>query len=289
MALTAYKAFWDASRLIIGINAVGFAITATTRTHKITDLVGVGTFGIAACYTLYRARRSKAETDRTKKLLTLCVCLWSLRLSSFLFARVLKAGEDQRLRQFFPNPNKPHEGWLTMSNGKPPKIVKLAFFWSLQAMWCLLVLSPVAMANLYGRSLPRVHRMTWIGFAAFLFFWGYESTADLQKFLFKNAPENAGKICTVGLYQYSRFPNYFGEIGVWFSLFAMAAPILKSAHYWTVISPLFTALLLNNVSGVPMLTASWDKRYGHLKEYQDWKASTNKYIPGWPATGKTEL
>ena len=99
MALSGYKAFWDASKLILGINAVGFGITAMTRTHKITDLVGVGTFGIAACYTLYQAKKN---ADKTKKLLTLCVCLWSLRLSSFLFLRVLKAGEDHRLRQFFP-------------------------------------------------------------------------------------------------------------------------------------------------------------------------------------------
>lgn len=42
MALLGYKALWDASKLMIGINAVGFGITALTRTHKITDLVGVG-------------------------------------------------------------------------------------------------------------------------------------------------------------------------------------------------------------------------------------------------------
>lgn len=39
MALTGYKAFWDASKLILGINAVGFGITAMTRTHKITGLI----------------------------------------------------------------------------------------------------------------------------------------------------------------------------------------------------------------------------------------------------------
>lgn len=288
MALSGYKAFWDASKLILGINAVGFGITAITRTHKITDLVGVGTFGIAACYTLYRSRNS----EKTKKLLTLCVCLWSLRLSSFLFMRVLKAGEDHRLRQFFPNPNKPQQGWFTITNGQTPKIAKLAFFWSLQAIWAILVLSPVSMANLYGKSLPsnKISKISWIGFAAFLFFFGYESTADFQKFLFKENPANAGKFCNVGLYQYSKFPNYFGEIGVWFSLFLMASPILQPAHYWTIISPLFTMMLLNNVSGAPMLIRSWDKRYGDNKEYQQWKATTNKYFPGFSyVNSKKEL
>mmetsp|Transcript_40809 Transcript_40809/g.36012 ORF Transcript_40809/g.36012 Transcript_40809/m.36012 type:complete len:287 (-) Transcript_40809:53-913(-) len=286
MALTGYKAFWDASKLILGINAVGFGITAMTRTHKITDLVGVGTFGIAACYTLYRAKNS----DKTKRMLTLCVCLWSLRLSSFLFLRVLKAGEDKRLHQFFPNPNKPDQGWFTMKNGKPPKILKLAFFWSLQALWCILVLSPVNMANLHGKSLPGISKLTWIGFAAFLFFLGYESMADLQKFLFKENPANVGKFCDIGLYQYSKFPNYCGEMGVWFSLFLMASPILKPAHYWTVISPLFTLFLLNNVSGVPFLMSGWNKRYGDNKVYLEWKEKTNKYFPSFSyVNSKKEL
>ena len=182
MALSGYKAFWDASKLIIGINAVGFGVTAVTRTHKITgsnysdtnlifsdickcaifkqiwsesehlvccnmsnarefiprnigkrmESVGDCQFaitGIATVYTLYRARTS----DKTKKLLTLCVCLWSLRLSSFLFTRVVKAGEDHRLRAFFPDPSKPQQGWFTLPpKGGVPKIASLAMFWSIQ-------------------------------------------------------------------------------------------------------------------------------------------------------------
>ena len=247
------------------------------------------TFGIAACYTLYQSRKNSKQADKTKKLLTFAVCLWSIRLSTFLFLRCLRAGEDKRLRQFFPNPSKPEQGWFTMHNGAAPKILKLAMFWSIQALWGIFVLSPVLMANLYGKSLPKISRVSWIGFVSFLFFFGYESTADFQKFLFKENAANQGKFCNVGLYQLSQFPNYFGEIGVWFSLFLMASPVLQSAHYWTIISPLFTMFLLNNVSGVPMLRASWEKRYGHLTEYQNWKANTNKYFPGFPATNKREL
>merc|ERR1719195_519196 len=156
-------------------------------------------------------------------------------------------------------------------------------------MWCVLVLSPVTMAISNGRNLQKISRVTWLGLASFLFCFGYESTADLQKFLFKENPANAGKFCTVGLYQYSKFPNYAGEMGVWFSLFLMASPILQPAHYWTVVSPLFTMLLLNNGSGVPFLRESWEKRYGHLKEYQEWKSATNQYIPSISGGSKKEL
>ena len=102
-------------------------------------------------------------------------------------------------------------------------------------------------------------------------------------------------------------------MGVWFSLFLMASPILQPAHYWTVVSPLvkwslfiekitaqsvtvnviahiqFTMMLLNNVSGVPLLMKSWDKRYGELKEYKEWRARTNKYIPSFTHKSKREL
>ena len=39
-----------------------------------------------------------------------------------------------------------------------------------------------------------------------------ESVSDIQKYIFRSKPENKGKVCDVGLFTWSRHPNYFGEI-----------------------------------------------------------------------------
>ena len=45
-----------------------------------------------------------------------------------------------------------------------------------------------------------------------------ESVSDVQKYIFRSKPENKGKVCDVGLFTWSRHPNYFGEIIIQFGM-----------------------------------------------------------------------
>ena len=121
-----------------------------------------------------------------------------------------------------------------------------------------------------------------IGIATFGAFLIFETIADFQKFRFKQNSKNSGKFMKQGLFKYCQFPNYFGEIGLWFSLFIAAIPILPKNYLWTVISPLFTAVLLTKVSGIPMMERQWQQKYGHLREFQQYRQNTNKLIPWFP-------
>lgn len=78
-------------------------------------------------------------------------------------------------------------------------------------MWTVSL--PVTVVNASDRdlSLRAVDIIGWIMWSVGIII---EATADQQKLTFKNSPENRGKWCNVGVWNYSRHPNYFGEVSV---------------------------------------------------------------------------
>jgi steroid 5-alpha reductase family enzyme len=111
-----------------------------------------------------------------------------------------------------------------------------------------------------------------------------EVLADRQKRHFRENPENAGKFIASGLWSWSRHPNYFGEIVLWIGIAIIAMPILRGWQWVTMISPLFIILLLTRVSGVPMLEASADEKWGGQSDYEAYKARTSVLIPRPPSS-----
>lgn len=110
-----------------------------------------------------------------------------------------------------------------------------------------------------------------------------EATADQQKLLFKNSPANKGKWCNAGLWKYSRHPNYFGEIFLWWGIFVASTSVLEGAEWLVVFGPIFLTLLLLFVSGIPLLEESADKRFGSMAEYRIYKNITSPLVPLPPA------
>jgi steroid 5-alpha reductase family enzyme len=133
-----------------GCNMVGYAITAILETHKITDLVGAGSF-VAATVSLSIKNKLFTLPISSPKLLlvNLGVILWGIRLASFLFYRVLQVGSDKRLNKFF---RKPGEGYLDFKQSIFP--LRLGIFWTIQSAWGILCLIPVALLNSIPQTLP---------------------------------------------------------------------------------------------------------------------------------------
>ncbi|WP_203784340.1 DUF1295 domain-containing protein [Paractinoplanes rishiriensis] len=80
---------------------------------------------------------------------------------------------------------------------------------------------------------------------------GVEAVADWQLRRFTREPGNRGRIVDIGLWRFSRHPNYLGEIGFWWGmwLFALAA---APSWWWTVVGPVAMVLLFTFVS-VPLM------------------------------------
>ena len=115
-----------------------------------------------------------------------------------------------------------------------------------------------------------------------LFGFGWEAVADAQKSAFKKDPVNKGKFINVGLWKWSRHPNYFGEITLWTGILIMAIPVLSGLSWLVVISPIFVFLLLTKISGVNLQTAQAKQRWGDDPAYQEYLASTPMLIPRPP-------
>jgi steroid 5-alpha reductase family enzyme len=106
-----------------------------------------------------------------------------------------------------------------------------------------------------------------------------ETVSDAQKSAFKSKKTEGERFITSGLWRYSRHPNYFGEILLWWGLFLYAVPFLEGAAFAVVIGPVFITLLLLFVSGIPLLEKSADAKFGEDPAYQEYKRRTSILVP----------
>ena len=104
----------------------------------------------------------------------------------------------------------------------------------------------------------------------------FESIGDYQLMLFIKQRQNKSDIMQTGLWKYTRHPNYFGEVLVWWGIFIMVLPLQYGI--WTIISPITISFLLLYVSGIPMLEA----KYKHHQTFQDYKKRTSAFFPMLP-------
>ena len=174
--------------------------------------------------------------------------MWALRLGTFLFLRIHKDGEDKRFRSI------------------KPSATQFFMTWTFQGLWVSLC-SMCALTALSSETGVIVNAFFYIGLGLFIFGFSTEVIADKQKSKFRSIPENRDKFITTGLWAKSRHPNFFGEIVLWTGIAVMSFSSLEGLQYLTLISPIFTYLLLVYVSGVRMLEARADKKWGGDEEY----------------------
>ena len=101
-----------------------------------------------------------------------------------------------------------------------------------------------------------------------------EIIADTQKTNFRRINDNKDKFITTGLWKYSRHPNYLGEIILWIGVAIISYSSLEINQLFTLVSPVFTYLLLVYVSGINLLEKSGQNKWGNLNEYKEYKSKT---------------
>ena len=189
-------------------------------------------------------------------LIFVMVLLWGLRLSLFIHSRNKGKGEDFRYAQMRKN-------WGENAN-------KTAYFkvFLLQFILMLVVGLPLFAVHLSEPS-PFLF-LDFLGAFLWLVGLSWEAIADAQKSAFKKV--NKDGITNVGLWFYSRHPNYFGEILLWWGIGLVS---LMGRNSWGILGALFINFLILKISGVPLIEA----RHEQNPDYQDYKKSTPTLIP----------
>jgi steroid 5-alpha reductase family enzyme len=239
----------------LAVNGAFFAVAAARRTDVVTDLSYSLTFGVLAVVLVLTGAGKPVQI-----VAALLVLVWAVRLGTYLFRRILRMKVDHRF------------------DGMRDKPLRFARFWLLQALTVAVVMLPVSYL-LDGDHPPGLGVWSVAGATIWLVGLLVEAVADGQKAAFKARDENRGRFVASGLWRYSRHPNYFGEMLVWWGLFVYAVPVLHGAAFAVVIGPVFITLLLLFVSGIPPLERSADEKYGSDPDYREYKRRTSILVP----------
>jgi steroid 5-alpha reductase family enzyme len=232
--------------LVYIIQWVAFIPAYMFQTEKFFDLTGSITYSSVFIYCIYLT--TSGDLNWGSLVISILVILWAGRLGTFLFTRIAKDGEDKRFRTIKPD------------------IAQFFMTWTLQGMWVSLC-SLCAITGIASETGIIVNNIFYIGLVMFIGGFAIEIVADQQKTAFRAIPENRNKYITSGLWSRSRHPNYFGEITLWTGVAVMSFSSLSGIEYLTLISPIFTYLLLVKISGVRMLEGRGQKTWGNDEDY----------------------
>jgi len=260
--------------ITIGYQLFFFAIAFSLKFDKLTDFAGGTNFVVLAIITLAFSGHHNAR----QIVVSLFIMVWGLRLSGFLLFRIIKTGKDDRF------------------DDKRDKFFPFLGFWIFQMIWVWTVSLPVTVLNSpnvtqysqpafgTGRDIAGVILYT-IGLTM-------ESVSDVQKYLFKVRQSGKSVICDKGFFNWTRHPNYFGEIIIQFAIFMIAVSPAADGYvqgqaykalYATILGPFFLTILLMFVSGLTLQERPGaKKRYeknNHWEEYSRYLNRTSILIP----------
>lgn len=252
---------WDNMDQIIAYGIILLIVYLFTITLLVTvkndNSIANFTWGggclLLALYTFFSASQYLSR----QILITILITLWSLRLINYLYVRY--TGKDPRFKD-----------WNQLT-GMHAFIRSFLYIFLGQGILLLIMAYPAVFINITNTpgltALDIVALIIWaIGFL-------FESIGDYQLFTFIKNPENHGKVMRYGLWRYTRHPNYFGEITMWWGIFLIALSVPYG--YTAIISPLTIGTLLIFFTGIPWTEAVFKDN----PEFQEYKKHTSMLIP----------
>jgi len=245
--------------LAYAIQWVAFVPSYLAQTEHYYDLTGSLTYLTLVATSLVLA----PAPDARAVLVAVLVATWALRLGSFLFRRIRRDGSDGRFDRIKPDP------------------LRFGMAWTLQGLWVFLTLA-AGLAVLTSEQPRPLGAFALLGALVWAAGFAVEVTADRQKAAFRSDPANDGRFIDAGLWAWSRHPNYFGEIVLWCGVAIVALPVLEGWRWVVLVSPLFVYVLLSRISGVPLLEARSERRWGDDPAYRAYAEQTPVLWPRPP-------
>lgn len=252
-------AIWSLALWIWGISAVAmaamWAVSMRAKNLGYADVAWAGLMAVAAL--LAGVLSDGAALPRT--LTALGGAIWGARLCVHLLRRVLQENEDGRYRTLRATLGDKRGLWFLYFQAQALTVAVFAL--------PLLAAASSVSEDVDGWVLAAI--MVWLVAV------GGETAADAQLAKFRAIADNRGNTCRVGLWGWSRHPNYFFEWLHWFFYVLLA---VSSPYAWlSWLGPLLMLAFLYRISGIP-----WTERQAlrsRGEDYRRYQREVSAFLP----------
>ncbi len=249
------KLYFTLALVLIVYMSAWFVVSLIQHRNDVADIAwGLG-FVLMAWTSLWLTQNSSART------LVVCslVTVWGIRLAWHIHQRNRNKTEDYRYLAW-------RKAW-----GKWFYLRSYLQVYLLQGSLLFLIILPVLTIHQYSTT-----PLGWLdlcGIVVWFIGFYFEVVGDAQLAEFRRISTNKGKLMQSGLWAYTRHPNYFGEVTLWWGIWL--ASLAVSNHWFTIIGPLTITLLILKVSGIPLL----EKKMSEHPEFASYQRRVSKFFP----------
>ncbi|RYG66307.1 DUF1295 domain-containing protein [bacterium] len=269
----AFDPFFVLVEVCAGLGAICWLVSVLTREYSWVDRL----WSLAPpAYAWILAAETRFAVGRVV-LVAVLTTLWGARLT-YNFARkggYAKGGEDYR--------------WLHLRERIPGfafQLLNLVFIAGAQNVLLMLLVTPALAAAKNPSPLGPADALV---SGAFLACLALETKADEDQWRFQERKrtrrargEPGPEICTEGLFRYSRHPNFFFEISLWWVVYGFTVVATGAWLHWTILGAVsLTALFQGSTSMTENITRA---KYG--AEFDAYRARTSRLVPWWPGAGR---
>jgi steroid 5-alpha reductase family enzyme len=226
----------------------------------------VGLVGVAAALWPIEGDAPRAR----QWLVAVLVAVWSLRLGPHIALRSVRTGNDPRYEAIARE-------WGKHAARRMFAFLQAQAFASIPLVFAICVAAHLPQAGLRIQD--------YLGALILVLGIAGEALADAQLNTFRTQPGNRGRVCDLGLWRWSRHPNYFFE---WFCWLAFPVIAISPDHPWgfaALLAPAFMYWILVHVTGIPPLEEQMLRSRG--ERYRAYQARTSKFFPLPPHGGAT--
>mmetsp|Transcript_2156 Transcript_2156/g.3270 ORF Transcript_2156/g.3270 Transcript_2156/m.3270 type:complete len:311 (-) Transcript_2156:1178-2110(-) len=253
-----------------GIQLAGFLVAYSLQTEKFYDILGGLNFLALGIYSAIDGQYEGGDwSDNSRKVCATVIFSASRAwLLLFLGWRAHERGGDSRFDE--------------VKN----KFGMFLLYWFVQAIWVFSISLPIVFINSSDKAFDSLSVLDYICIVGFAFAVVFQVSADVQKAIWVKAGR-VGGFCKVGVWKFSRHPNYFAEMLQWWAAWGLAfgsGSGWSDVQWWvSILSPLITMNILLNTggTGVPNANGQSLKRYYDKvpEEYKKYREETSILIP----------
>lgn len=243
---TNYSSFISTELCInFGIQSVMWAVSALLKTEKLYDFTGSVTYLTLVAHSLWTKQNKSTGITNLDILLSAFVSIWAMRLGSFLFIRAKNFG-DSRFNKVKTRP------------------MLFLFYWLVQGLWAFITSLPAVSTIYLNDSGINDADVIQCGIGSGMWLTGFlmQAIADQQKYRFKSISANNGKFINEGLWSVLQYPNYYGEMLLWWGVYTVCSSKFQGwKKYIFSLSPIWVMFQLIYISGIRIQKIQANRRW----------------------------